>query len=157
MFPINFETPADAVKAIYEMKQSNPSAIVTIKAKWSNEDDSDSWEYEQPIAYIDSTICIFTDAYYAHWEVDYFDTLLCNEDGEEVWDIKSITITDIQSVEPKLESGDKVLVISENRISEICGSWAWDYHVVQQKTNYWHTFRVFPSRDLIKLPDTLIE
>lgn len=159
-FPIIFSSPAEAVKAIYEMKQSNPSAIINVKCTHIRDDDID-WEVTTDMTFFYATKESSGQYFLLTWDCSNVIYHPSNENPTYVqFPISSITITSIQSVEPKLSYGDKVFIISEWRSGLL---WReddnWDeaigtYTVMVYNTTH-NSWLEVSSRDLIKLPDVI--
>lgn len=150
-FPIKFKTPAEAVRAIYVMKQSNPSAIITVNVKTNHID----FSMHIPFAYS------FAISWHYLWDLISCDVVkdkvVCKHTGSAIetpkWEVKSITIKSIQSAEPRLQEKDRVFHISSNKMWEVSS-------IDDRRKSYLvfyddESFEFCRSRDLIKLPSNI--
>ncbi len=149
IFPHTFSSPAEAVKAIYEMKQSNPWVIIDVTIELEDNEMIERnclWSHMWPYTLVlDSSHTVFPYEY-----SDDGDKYMYTSSHDRPVHVSSITITSIQAVEPKLEIGDNVYVISTwevwsvemvnpgNSRAYLSGNWDME----------WYAFR-----DLIKLPE----
>ncbi len=165
VFPMTFDSPSQAVRAIYEMKQSNPGALIRFETRrtWKQKSSSmkqrakcTAYEIEES----DLGFTISTGSYAIRYENLSWEVFIWWEKTE------SITITSIQSVEQKLKRWDRVLIISLNIVWLIDYVWQWwSYYSIadaltqetqrplEEPDDENEVFWDFPNRDLIKLPE----
>lgn len=152
-FPHTFSSPAEAAAALQDMRDSNPSAKIFVWREYPN------WEIQEPCL-VESVYCDERNKKYMHkwvyqaWYISLHRWNWCqilHVNWELKSNVKSVTITSIQSVEPKINEWDKVLVISTGLVWTIQRVWKENVSVWTKRWEI-ELFSIYQSRDLIKLP-----